>query len=165
MEIYTNGARAQAHESRRPSAALAGASRPALAQWLTVQEVEALREALVRGCLPPDFHRKLRALGGGDLSDRFIEQHCRLFAALLLATEEGSFRAVGRAERERLLRVLAYVRKEQDAIPDYLPGGLQDDQREVRAAAVELADLLQAFKSWRLRHQVPAMWPSHGVNT
>lgn len=164
MEIYTSSARVQVHDSRGQSAAFACGARPALAQWLTAQEVEALREALVRGSLPPDFHRKLRALGAGDLSDRFIEQNCRLFAALLLATENGSFRAGGRAERERLLRVLAYVRKEQDAIPDYLPGGLQDDQREVRAAAAELSDLLQAFKAWRLRHQVPAMWSGHGVN-
>jgi hypothetical protein len=29
----------------------------------------------------------------------------------------------------------------------------------VRAAAMELAPLLNAFKVWRLRHQVPAMWP------
>jgi hypothetical protein len=163
MEIYTNGVRAQVRAGRAPSPALVLMSRPALSQWTSSQEVETLREALARGGLPPDFHRKLRGLAGGDLSDRFIERNCRLFAALLLAAEAGAFRDGSRVERERLLRVLAYVRKEEDAIPDYRPGGLQDDQQEVRAVTIELGDLLQAFKAWRLRHQVPVMWSSHGA--
>ena len=163
MEIHTDGARAPVGESRALSPVLTLVSRPGLLQWITAQEVEALREALIRGCLPPDFHRKLRGLAGGDLSQLFIEQNCRLFSTLLLATEDGSFREGSRAERERLLRVLAYVRKEQDAIPDYQPGGFKDDQREVRAAIVELGGLLRAFKAWRLRHQVPRMWASYGV--
>ncbi len=165
MENYTDGATAPVRESRGASPALTLVSPAALLQWITAHEVEALREALARGCLPPDFHRKLRGLAGGDLSSLFIEQNCRLFAALLLATEEGSFRAGSRAERERLLRVLAYVRKDQDAIPDYQPGGLKDDQQEVRAAMIELEELLQAFKAWRLRHQVPGMWSSHALST
>jgi len=77
-----------------------------------------------------------------------------------VATEDGSFREGSPAERERLLRVLAYVRKDDDAIPDYRPEGLTDDQREMRAATVELDGLIQAFKAWRLRHQVPLMWPN-----
>ena len=28
------------------------------------------------------------------------------------------------------------------------------------AATVELAGLIQGFKAWRLRHQVPIMWPN-----
>ena len=52
--------------------------------------------------------------------------------------------------------MLAYVRKDDDAIPDYLPSGFMDDQQEVRAAAMELGPLLQAFKAWRLCHLVPA---------
>ncbi|MFO1513816.1 MAG: hypothetical protein U1F83_13015 [Verrucomicrobiota bacterium] len=59
------------------------------------------------------------------------EQNCRLFAALLLVAEENSFRDVKPVERERFLRVLAYVCKEEDAIPGPLDGGLADDQREV----------------------------------
>jgi hypothetical protein len=125
--------------------------------------LEALRETLARGGLPPDLLGKLGKMTGGDLSHRFIEQNCRLFAALLLATQENSFREVSGAERERLLRVLAYVRKDDDAIPDYTPEGFTDDQQEVRAVMVELGGLFQAFKAWRLRHQVPAMWFDHGV--
>jgi hypothetical protein len=139
------------------------ASRPALNYWITAPELEALRSALARGSLPSDFLGKLRSLAVGDLSHRFIEQSCRLFAELLLATEEGAFRDVSPAERERLLRVLAYVRKDDDAIPDYTPEGFVDDQQEVRAVTVELGGLLQTFKAWRLRHQVPAMWFDHGV--
>jgi len=160
MNIDTDGARAPVRKGRGEPAGLTLVSPAALWKWTTAHEVEALREALARGCLPPDLHGKLRGLAGGDLGDRFIEQNCRLFATLLLATEEGSFREGSRAECERLLRVLAYVRKEQDAIPDYWPGGLKDDQREVRAAMIELAGLLQTFKTWRLRHQVPGMWSS-----
>ena len=92
------------------------------------------------------------------MSHQFIAQNCRLFAALLLATEAGEFCDISPAERDRLLRVLAYVRKEDDAAPDYAPEGFTDDQQEVRAVLVELGGLLTAFKAWRLRHQVPGMW-------
>jgi hypothetical protein len=163
MKICTDGVRTKLGEGMVQSPALTLASRPALLHWITAHELEALRETLARGGLPPDLLGKLGRMTGGDLSHRFIEQNCRLFAALLLATEEGSFRDVSRAERERLLRVLAYVRKDDDAIPDYTPDGLTDDQREVRAVTVELGGLLQAFKAWRLRHQVPGMWSDHGV--
>ena len=96
----------------------------------------------------------------GSLVERYLEQNSRLFFALLVAASEGSFIRATPSDRERLLRVLAYVRKDDDAIPDYLPSGFMDDQQEVRASAMELDPLLQAFKAWRLRHQVPAMWRS-----
>src|SRR5207244_6916091 len=123
-----------------------------------------LRGALARGGLPSDFLGKLKRLTDGDLSHHFIGQNCRLFAALLVATENNTFREPSPAERERLLRVLAYVRKDDDAIPDYKPEGFADDQREMRAASTELAGLIHTFKAWRLRHQVPVMWPGHGVS-
>jgi hypothetical protein len=145
-----------AFEIRRPG--LESGPHAALERWIKPQELEAVRQALARGGLPSDLLQKLRGLATRDLAGQSIEQNCRLFAALLLASEHGSFRAASRTERERLLRVLAYVRKDDDAIPDYQTGGFADDQREVRAAASELAELLQAFKAWRLRFQVPAMW-------
>ena len=162
MDTYTVGMRgkvgARGGESPEPTLL----SQPALLHWITPRESEAMREALVRGCLPPDFLRKLGGLAAGDLGHRFIEQNCRLFVALLLAVEHGCFRASRRLACERLLRVLAYVRKDNDAIADYQAEGFTDDRREVRAATEELADVLQAFKEWRLRFQVPAMWPGHG---
>ena len=125
---------------------------------ITAHEVEELRSALAHGRLPADLEAKLAKLERGSLSDRYVAMNSRLICELLLASLEGPFTAATRADRERLLRVLAYVRKDDDAFPDYLPGGFIDDQQEVRAAAAELSRLLQAFKAWRLRHQVPAMW-------
>lgn len=141
-----------------PSHGLTLPARPTLSHWITTHDLEALRAALACGHLPADFAGKLRKLSAGGLSHRFIEQNCRLFAALLMATEAGTFGDISPAERERLMRVLAYVRKDDDAIPDYAPAGFTDDQQEVRAAALELGGLLQNFKAWRLRYQVPAMW-------
>jgi len=145
-------------EGQFPAPAFTLASRPALLHWINAHELEELRATLAHGNLPADFLWKLKRLAGGDLNQRFIERNCRQFAALLLATEAGEFRDLSPAERERLLRVLAYVRKEDDARPDYAPEGLTDDQQEVRAVLVELGRLLAAFKAWRLRHQVPGMW-------
>jgi hypothetical protein len=160
METCTDGLAVKNGEGRLHSPART--SRPSRLQWITPHELEALRQSLSRGCLPPDFLGKLKRLAKGDLSDHFIEQNCRLFAALLVATENGSFREGSPTERERLLRVLAYVRKDDDAIPDYQPDGFTDDRQEMRAAAVELGGLIQAFKAWRLRNQVPAMWSDRG---
>jgi hypothetical protein len=138
--------------------AVAALPRPALERWVTPQELEALRKSVLNGCLPAGFLNKLTGLATGDLAQRSVEQNCRLFAALLLASEHGPFREASAADRERLLRVLAYVYKEEDAIPDVQAGGFADDQSEVRAVTLELAELLHAFKAWRLRFQVPAMW-------
>jgi hypothetical protein len=158
METCTGGFGVKTGEARLRSSDQTLASRPALLRWITSHELEALGNALSRGCLPPDFQGKLGRLTKGDLSDHFIEQNCRLFAALLAASEAGSFREASSADCERLLRVLAYVRKDDDEIPDYKPDGFADDQREMRAVTVELNGLIQAFKVWRLRNQVPAMW-------
>ena len=125
---------------------------------ITAHDVQALRSALAQGRLPADFEAKLAKLAKGSLSDRYVEQNSRLFFSLLLASLEGSFIEATPSDRERLLRVLAYVRKDDDAIPDYRPDGFTDDQQEVRSAATELNPVLLDFKVWRLRHQVPGMW-------
>jgi hypothetical protein len=144
----------------RLAAQMAPVVRQGLLCLVTPQEVQELRLAVVKHGLPPDFEAKLSRLGEGNLSQRYVEQNSRLFFALLLAASESSFIRATPSDRERLLRVLAYVRKDDDAIPDYLPSGFMDDQQEVRAAATELGPLLQAFKAWRQCHQVPAMWRS-----
>ena len=125
---------------------------------VTPHEVRGLGEALNRGRLPPDLAAKLDQLAKGDLGHRFVEQNSRLFVALLLASNEGVF-AVSHGGRQRLLQALAYVRKEEDAIPDYVNGGYGDDGQAVRSVATESSALLQRFKSWRLRHQAPRLWP------
>ena len=132
--------------------------RAGLAYMITADDVQELRTALAIGRLPPDFEAKLTKLGEGSLIERYVEQNSRLFCALLQAALRSSFSSLTASDRERLLRVLAYVREDDDAIPDYLPGGYMDDQQEVRAAAMEVGPLLHAFKVWRLRYQVPDMW-------
>jgi hypothetical protein len=52
-------------------------SRPALLQWITLHELEALRNALARGDLPPDFLGKLKRMTNGDLSHHLHEGQCR----------------------------------------------------------------------------------------
>ena len=147
---------------RSPVEAWQRAAQLGLLYLVTEHELQDLRQALARGGLPADLESKLARLAGKGLIHRSVERNCRLFVALLLAANEGFFGEAGRLERERLLRVLAYVRKEDDAIPDYRPDGFVDDQQEVRRASTELGGLLHTFKTWRLRHQVPRLWLQPG---
>jgi hypothetical protein len=133
-------------------------ARPSALYLVSAHELKQLELGLVGGYVATDFESKLSRLASQSLLHRSVEHNCRLFIALLQAAGEGSFKQATAAEKERLLRVLAYVRKDDDAIPDYKPNGFIDDQREVRAACAALAPLLDAFKSWRLVHQVPALW-------
>ena len=144
------------HHNPRGAHALVGM--PGFLQLVNRREVEDLRHALLAGELPPDFEVKLHRLADEGLGDQVMEHNCRWFWALLEAARNGSFQKIAPSDCEQILRVLAYVRKDDDAIPDFLPGGFWDDQKEVRAAVTELAPLLQAFKAWRLRHEVPARW-------
>ena len=151
--LVTNSVTAAVVFTIRPTA-----SRMSFLYLVTDQELQQMRNAIARGTMPPDFEAKLKKLAGGSLLHRSVEQNCRLLIALLMAARDGAFVEADESARERLLRVLAYVRKDDDAMPDYKPEGFADDQREVRAVAVELGALLQAYKEWRLRHQVPRMW-------
>jgi hypothetical protein len=134
------------------------ATRPCYLHLVTACDLQDLSEALAKQQLPPDLKIKLSRLAVHELSHRFIEQNCRTIIALLQAVEEGSFKEASPKDCERLLRVLAYVRKDDDAIPDYRPDGFIDDQQEVRTVTTDLDHLLRTFKAWRLRHQVPGMW-------
>jgi hypothetical protein len=131
---------------------------PGFLNLITSRELEQLRDALLDGRPPRDLELKLSRLGGGSLLHRFVEQNCRLIISLLIAAYSCEFRGANRASLERLLRVLAYVRKDDDATPDCRPDGFIDDQQEIRAMLNEMGELLQSFKAWRLRHQVPEMW-------
>jgi hypothetical protein len=81
-----------------------------------------------------------------------------MMTALWLAAHQGAFKEVDDSDLTRLLSVLAYVRKDDDAIPDYSPDGFSDDCEEVRAAVTDLKPVLNQFKSWRLQFQVPGLW-------
>ena len=150
-------------EARHYYARIAGGARPVgfRPDFLHVVdpcELRQLQECLARGTIPADFELKLENLAGSGLSHSYIQQNCRLFIALLISAAEGSFKPLSPSQWDRLLRVLAYVRKDEDAIPDYRKDGYVDDQQEVRAAAAELSQLLLSFKNWRLRQQVPRLW-------
>jgi hypothetical protein len=134
------------------------AVQPSHLYLVTPTEVQDLRHQLARGCLPLDLDTKLTNLSQGSLAHCFIEQNCRTIIDLLQAVFTGSFKAISPYEQDLLLRVLAYVRKDDDGIPDYCRDGFIDDQQEIRAALAEVAPLFDNFKSWRLRHQVPALW-------
>ena len=125
---------------------------------VTAQEEESLRQALMQCQVPQEFELKLKRLATGNALERYIEHHCRLLIELVQAAYGGQFLGASPEECRRLVLVLAYVRKYDDEIPDYKPGGYKDDQEEVRAATIELAALIKRFKAWRLQHQVPAMW-------
>lgn len=123
------------------------------ALWLVnPYEMDELRTALARGQVPVDLRDKLAKLQRAGIIHHFVEQNSQLILALLLAVEDGSFRGVAPEERERLLRVLAYVRQDDDLIPDYQTGGYADDHQEVRMVLQDLAPVIGAFKRWRLRH-------------
>lgn len=122
-----------------------------------------MAHGLRRGALPLDFESKLCRLRGGNLTERFVEQTSRLIFELLLAHEQGLFREITSADRARLLQVLAYIRKDEDAVPDYQRDGYKDDAQEIRAVEAHLQQLLKKFKTWRLRHQVPALWLRAGA--
>ena len=134
--------------------------RPSFLHLVSAHELKEFGQGLARGELPLDFEAKLARLAEGDLLQRFVARNCLLFVALLRAVQDNSFKEASRANCDRLLRVLAYVRKDDDAVADYKPGGFMDDQQEVRAVLAELHPLLKTFKAWRLRHQVPGMWLS-----
>jgi hypothetical protein len=125
---------------------------------ITEQEWRALELSLDGGHVPADLAAKLARLNRDHLGHRHLERHCRLFLELLEASRERMFPGLSASQRQRLLLALAYVRKDEDAIPDYRPDGFTDDQSEVRAIAQELQPLLQAFKQWRLEHVVPRLW-------
>ncbi len=125
---------------------------------ISAHELQDLRQWLVRRGVPHDFEVKLHNLSRGDLSHRSIAQNCRTIIELLQAAYEGAYKGASPANCDRLLRALAYVRKVDDAIPDYRPDGFTDDQQEIRMLTSDMNALIQDFKAWRLRHQVPAMW-------
>jgi hypothetical protein len=125
---------------------------------VTAHDVRDLRHALERGQLPPDFEAKLRKLASGALIHHSIAQNCRTIIALLQAAMDGSFKGACSSNCEQLLKVLAYVRKDDDAVADYRSDGFTDDQQLTYATVRELNTLLAQFKNWRLCNQVPALW-------
>src|SRR5256885_1660158 len=76
------------------------ASRPGCLHVVMSDEIENLRQAITRRTLPADFEEKLGRLADGDLTHRFVERTCRLFAALVLAVQDERFAAASKADCE-----------------------------------------------------------------
>jgi hypothetical protein len=144
--------------TQTPSRSNPDRARGSALHLVSAEEAQHLRHEIDQGRVPSDLEAKLSWLAGTRLPHHFIEQNSRVFLSLLLAAQEGVFHDSTAAQCERLLRVIAYVRKDDDAIPDFRPDGFVDDLQEVRAANLELASLLNHFKRWRLEHQVPGLW-------
>ena len=58
------------------------------------EDLRQMRNAIARGTTPTDFETKLRKLAAGSLLHRSVEQHCRLFIALLMAAHDGASTAI-----------------------------------------------------------------------
>lgn len=54
--------------------------------------------------------------------------------------------------------MLAYVRKDDDAIPDTSPNGFVDDHDLMRMTCAELREVLENFKAWHLSRRVARLW-------
>ena len=126
--------------------------------FVTAAEIRTLGEHLEEGVVPADLETKLRALARGSVLEQIVEKQCRRFISLLLAEQAGGFTETSPRQKELLLALLAYVRKDDDEIPDYLARGYVDDHSQIRAALPELGHLLEQFNLWRLRTQVPVIW-------
>src|ERR1043166_3809496 len=84
---------------------------------VSAHELQDLRQWLKRGAVPYDFEIKLRNLSRGALAHGSIERNCRTIVELLRGVYQGEYKGTSPASCERLLRALAYVRKDDDAIP------------------------------------------------
>ena len=121
-------------------------------------ELQALKETLSRGAIPVEFEAKLKRLGREGLTHYYIEQTSRLFIAIWFATRSGEFLKCDPSHLDLMLKVLAYVAKENDFIPDYQSNGFTDDYEMIRATGRQLETLIRDFKEWRLKNQVPRFW-------
>lgn len=131
---------------------------PAALNLVTPHELDTLRQALRSGTLPLDLCAKLDRLRADDPQEQHLKQRSALLIGLLTAVEAHEFCLVTPEDRERLLRKLAYVRKDDDAIPDSWPGGFADDWDLMRQVCGELKPVLDAYKGWHLVRRVPLLW-------
>ena len=121
---------------------------------LTEGEVEDLRRNIAEGLTPTDLQRKLNGLSEVDLVQYDLQRKARIIVCLLAAIREGGFGPAPLECEEHLLHVVAYLRKDNDAIPDQGPeGGWVDDLAEMREAWAEHREIITRFNDWRLKQQ------------
>lgn len=125
---------------------------------VTQAEMETLCDSLHQDHVPADLQAKLDRLRTNDPKELYLKQQSLLLASLLMSPAAQGFCTLRPGVCERLLRMLAYVRKDDDAIPDTWPGGMADDHDLMRLICTELRDALETFKAWHLSRRVPLMW-------
>ena len=130
-------------------------------EMVTEAEMQALCDALHQDRVPPDLRAKLDRLRADDPRESYLKQQGWLLASLLMSPAAQGFCRVHTRVCERLLRMLAYVRKDEDAIPDTWPGGMMDDHDLMRLTCTELRKVLDTFKAWHLSRRVPLLWHAH----
>jgi len=122
------------------------------------KELASLCAALQQGRIPTDLQAKLERLRTEDPREFYLKQQSVLLSALLRSSAAKEFCLLRPQVCERLLRMLAYVRKDDDAIPDTWPGGFADDHDLMRLTCTELREALDTFKAWHLSRRVPLLW-------
>ncbi len=120
---------------------------------VTVQEIELIRPTHDNGWLRPQVEAKLASLHPQCPDHRKLRRLAVLSLDLLTAIDEGRFNP-GPSWPEiepRLLRALAYFVRENDAIPDHLPEGFDDDMREFESLAERAEELFGRFECFHGR--------------
>lgn len=125
---------------------------------VTREELESLELVLAQGYLPADLLAKLERLRDDDARELYLKQQSQTLGRLLLSIAASEYHQARPVEAKRFLRMLAYVRKEQDLIPDYLPNGMRDDHDLMRTTCAEFREALTRFKAWHLSRHVPMMF-------
>jgi uncharacterized membrane protein YkvA (DUF1232 family) len=116
---------------------------------VTLREIELTRPTHENGWLRPQIEAKLERLHPECPDHRELRRLAALSLDLLTAVHEKRFNpgpTWGELE-PWLLRALAYLVREGDAIPDHLPGGFDDDMREFQALANRADDLFSVFEA------------------
>ena len=127
-------------------------------EMVTKAEMEALGDALQQNRVPQDLRAKLDWLRADDPKEFYLKQQSLLLASLLMSPAAREFCVLRPDDCERFLRMLAYVRKNDDAIPDLWPDGMADDHDLMRVTCRELREAIAAFKAWHLSRRVPLLW-------
>ena len=125
---------------------------------VTEAEIKALNEALDQGHLPADLRAKLGGLRTDDPRELYLKRQSLLLGSLLMSPAAVAYCRLHPRVGERLLRMLAYVRKDDDVIPDTWSGGMADDHDLMRLTCRELREVLDTFKAWHLARRVPSLW-------
>jgi hypothetical protein len=119
---------------------------------VTAREIDLVRPTDENGWLRPQIEAKLARLNPDCPDHRELRRLATLSLDLLTAVSEKRFDpGTGWGELEpRLLRALAYLVREGDAIPDHLPGGFDDDMREFQALAMRADTVFTVFQGLQL---------------